>query len=893
MSTTAQSFNPADAVVDESDGRQSITALLAAYAKYSKGKYPNAPANQAPRPYIDGAIVGTSNADLGINDEMVANDGDGVLVIVPAYPGMKAGQRVTLSWNDNWVSSSKVSDTDLGSYLTLRVLGKDVPKGRHTLLYHVFSDNTLELTSATSTTFYRDGQPGVDGAKGRGEDLAAPTVALPGSKVIGPAEASAKVKVTIAPYLSMHESDRIRLFWGDSTVDHLVTKAEVGKPIVIMVDERLITQAGDSSKLPVYYFVTDEVGNESEWSADALVNVQLQATVLQAPVLMDTDGKVNSTGNINISELQADHLLIQINGQFQAGDSVVLNWNGTSSGGQVIPATYGPEVVSKTTTQLTFKAPLNVLTALSGGSTRLTYTVTRNGTATTSQAAFFDIAGVPVGLAPLSLNKDKNLDFWIDADHAVAHALIPVDAALQEEDEVTVIWTGTKSDTSVVQLRSTMFRVTAKKVGKLLPIQLSGKKFVKPFDGGWVDVYYQVKRGNETFYSEKVRYFIGSPAETLAPPFTETPLVNNMLNPDLPEYEYDLQISIPPDAVKPTPCTITLYWETSDGVVYEDEQILQASDGLSPFLMPADLLQVKGDKPVKVWVYYIVEWDDEKVPNKASADLVFTIANTEMMKKLNGKLTIPSTSNGTLDLGKVPQGGLVVEIPHYQGMAIGDKISIKFGETIAKVHTVTEIGKQTATLTPAELALLKGQKDTVMTYEVERYPSGEKFSSQPTHLKLEGELAKYPIIEQFDKYSTFFNLQLNKWTEFDTLHACSMQGHGSVYQSTDKAWLPTWGGVIFAGANATIRFRLKATAKRVSFDIADSSRVPSTVRFYGANNALIGTIKTPAFSNTPAPGYTIYSTNVSFTSPSEPIQWFEFVDGGGDSFVDNIVISDT
>lgn len=893
MSTNAQSFNPADAVVDETDGKEIMTALLAAYEKYGQDKYGKLPADKGPRPFIEGAVVGTSSADLGINDELVSDDGDGVSVIVPPYPGMKAGHTVTVAWNDNWVTSTKVTKQNEGSYLTLRVEGKKVPKGKTTLRYVVSDRFRPLLYSADSTTFYRDGQPGVEGDKGRGQALAAPSVALPTSKVIGPAEASAKVKVTIPPYLSMHEADRIRLFWGNSTVDHVVTKAEVGKPIVIIVDEQMIKQAGDSTKVPVYYYVTDEVGNGSELSEEAFAHVQLRVPVVQAPVLLDAEGKANTTGKIDISELPEDHVVVQINGQFQAGDSVLLNWNGISSTGQAIPITYGPQVLSKASTQLTFQVPLHVFAALSGGRTRLTYTLTRSGTATTSQAAFYEIAGTPADLPAPTLNKDKNLDYQITAEDAVVHVLIPVEAHLQEQDEVIVMWDGTTSDGNSAHLSSKMIRVSAKQVGKLLPIRLRGPQFIKPFDGGWVDIYYAVKRGNYTFYSETARYFVGEPAETLAPPLTEFPLPRNILDPKDPAYEYNVEIFIPPKEVEPTPCTVTLYWETSEGGIYEDDQVLQAGDKPSPFLVPAEHLQVKGDKPVKVWVYYVVEWADDDMPNKASGDLVFTIATAEMLKKLNGELTIPSASNGTLDLSKVPQSGLVVEIPHYQGMAIGDKISIKFGETVAKVHTVTEIGKQTVTLTPAELALLKGQKDTVMTYEVERYPSGENFSSQPTPLKFEGELTKYPMIERFDKYNTYFNLQLNKWTEFETLHACSMQGHGSVYKSTEKSWLPTWGSVIFAGAGATIRFRLKATAKRVSFDIADSSRVPSTVRFYGAGNGLIGTIKTPAFSDTPAAGYTIYSTNVSFTGPHEPIQWFEFVDGGGDTFIDNIVLSDS
>ncbi|MGG5291411.1 hypothetical protein [Pseudomonas shirazensis] len=881
MSTNAQSFNPADAVVDETDGKEIMTALLAAYAKYGQDKYGKLPADKGPRPFIEGAVVGTSSADLGINDELVADDGDGVSVIVPPYPGMKAGHTVTVAWNDDWLTSTKVTKQNEGSYLTLRVEGKKVPKGKATLRYFVFNPLTAVLVSADSTTFYRNGQPGVEGEKGRGQALAAPTVALPTSNVIGPVEASAKVKVTIPPYLSMHEADRIRLFWGNSTVDHVVTKAEVGKPIVIIVDEQMIRQAGDSTKVPVYYYVTDEVGNGSELSEEAFAHVQLRVPVVQAPALLDAEGKANTTGKINISELQSDHVVARINGQFQAGDSVLLNWNGTSSAGQEIPNSYGPEVVSKASTELTFKVPLHVIAALSGGRIRLTYTLTRSGTATTSQAAFYEIAGAPADLPAPTLNKDKNLDYQIKAEDAVVHVLIPVEAHLQEQDEVIVMWDGRTSDGNSAHMSSKMIRVSAKQVGKLLPIRLRGPQFIKPFDGGWVDIYYEVKRGNYTFYSETARYFVGEPAETLAPPLTEFPLPRNILDPDDPSYEYSVEIFIPPKEVEPTPCTVTLYWETSEGGVYEDDQVLQAGDKPSPFLVPAEHLQVKGDKPVKVWVYYVVEWADDDVPNKVSGDLIFTIATAEMLKKLSAELTVPSASKGTLDLGKVPPSGLVLEIPHYSGMAIGDKIHIKFGEDVVKIHTVTTLGKQTVTVTPAEMTVVHGKKDSVMTYEVERHPSGEKFSSQPITLKFEGSLASTTTSENFDSVRKLTWLSIGQPIEFPGLSLKLVSGIANVHRQDGSLWGPYAGqlGNVHAYSDAVVSFSLRSLARSITLTLMRFTTLSGTVRFYDINDSLIGTLdpanQTP-FKTDKSKREVSYFMKLSYTSPGNLISRIEY-----------------
>lgn len=882
-------FNLADVITDDSDGKQNIIASLANFASYLKKQNPGLTVKL--QPFVYGSVLGVTDADLGISDELIEENDDSALVIIPEYPGMKAGDSIRILWGKTWLKTVKVAASDIGSYVVARINGSDVPKGKSSLKFRAVRGTTQTYASPSTITLYRAGQPGVDGVKGVGQELAAPSVTLPASKVIGPGEAKAKVKVTIAPYLSMHAGDKITLFWGDAVVEHVVTKAEVGKPVVILVDEAIIKAVGDSEELSVDYFVTDEVGNESEWSEDAIVHVQLEAKPLpQAPQVLDASGNVNSSGKIDLANLGSDHVPIQISGQFQAGDSIVLNWDGTTHAGQAIPLTYGPETLTKASEQLQFKVPFEVLNALVGGSVSLTYTLTRKGTQTTSKAAFINIEGEPVGLPEPVLNKDKNLDLWIEANHTVIHALIPIEAALKEEDEVVVKWLGTASDGKSVPLSSKMFRITKNRVGKVLPIQLRGDKFLKPFDGGWVDVNYEIKRGGQVFSSETVRYFVGNPAETLPAPFTEPSLAKNFLDPQLPDYEFDMQVLIPPTAPQPTPCTVTLYWATSEGGYYEDEQKLQQGDTVSPFLVPAEHLALNGDSPIKVWAYYVVEWEGK--PSQASADFVFTIATGKMMDKLNGPLNIPSVTNDKLDLGKIPASGLVVEVPHYQDMAVGDKIRVKFGESVVKEVTVSTVGKQTITLTPAEISILAGKKNVVMTYEVERYPSGDKFTSQPVPVQLEGTFAKHPTYENFDTIPPG-GFGINQPCDFPGLVARIDSGRAFCTSTSHPNWRPVRGGQILTDRGAKVSFLLKTPARRITFDIASGNRTPGVVNFYDSDGTLIGSNKTPLYTSRPAAGYTIASTKVSYVSAGKLISRVQYVDGGGLTYIDNFVWSAT
>lgn len=887
MSTTTNTLDNADIVLDDSDGTEEIQDELSGFAALLKNKYPNDATSAPPRPMIYGAVKGLSNVDQGISNELLNENADGLLVIVPVYPGMKKGDRVLLVWGGALAQSKTVDAGDVGKYLSLRVPVDKVPKGESRLRYLLNPDPHILNLSLETTTAFRSGKPGVLGDKGVNEELAFPVVELPASKVVGSAEAKAKVRVHIPPYLNKRHLDCITLFWGDQVVEHVVkVTEEVDKytPVVIEVDESVIKAAGDSAALPVYYFVTDEVGNESEWSKDAFVTVKLQPSEPPvAPVVLDRDGNVNTSGEIDLGDLGADHVVIRVTGQFKAKDSIVLNWSGTTDAGQTIPISYGPQVLDKDSTTQTFNAPLDVLSALAGGSTRLTYTLTRDGVSTQSEAAFINIKGAPVDLPAPVLGVDKNLDYWIGVDHTYVHALVPIEAALLEEDEVILEWVGTASDGSVKTLSSKMVRVTKNRVGKVLAIRLKGSEFLKPFDGGWIDVRYRITRGKQKLKSEVARYYVGEPAETLAPPFTEPELAKNILDPALPAYEYDMQVFVPESSAQPTPCTITLYWETSEGGYYEDEQVLEEGDEVSPFLVPADNLQPKGDKPVQVWVYYRIDWEEK--PARVSEDFVFWIVTADILKKMYPPLNIPSASNGKLNLGAIGASGLVLEVPHYEGMAVGDKITIKLGNATVKEHIVTALGKQEITLKPAELSKLGGLSKAVLTYEIERHPSGEKANGQSLDLTLEGKLQIYPTVEKFETI-TRGALRIGHPLDYPALWVTLNKGTSSIVFS--NGWPPTQGGLVYVHSHAMVFFELKGLAKRVSFDIADSSRVPSSVQFYGADGKLISTVSTLAFSNAPAKGYTIYSKRFSFVTPGAAIKKFLFVDGGGDTFIDNV-----
>lgn len=715
----------ADVINDDSNGRTVIDELLKNYQEFIGRKYPNDSSSDAPRPLIYESLLLNSNEDSGISDELVAEYGDGLLVIVPNYKSMKAHDTVKLMWNGKEVASHKVRPGEENAFLTLQVDPSDVPlPGTGSLYYLVLRANSTFVESPAVKTLYRVGQPGVEGEQGIGEKLTAPRVV---PRTIEPG--SSHARVTIPAYLTMSAEDVIHLYVGHVLITRKVTEAECGQEVSIDVSEATFKLAGDGVAVPVSYYVVDEVGNESEGSHATLVAVKLQASELQAPLLRDKD-RALIEGDASPEIFEGTHLTVHLPGPFRSGDSVVLSWEGCTEDGLEIPFTAGPKPVTDTATPPTFDIPNEALTPLGGGSARVTYRVVRAGQQIASPSTFISFKGMSVAHPPLLAEAE---DDWIDSDLQAIHVVIPTDALLQAEDEIIVEWRGTAADGTVSLKTSKRYRVSAKQVGKQLTIKLAGKDYLMPFDGGFVDVFYQVNRNGRLGYSPRSTYQLGYLSESLPAPVTEPTLTDGILDPECSDYKYNMEIIIPSGAEQPAPCTIELYWSRSDGSFYEDEQVLEPGDEACPFQIPAEELELSDEKPVDVTVYYIVRWKGK--PSRASQDFNFRIATAEMVKKSRYEVTVPAAKSGKLALGDLSDGYLSIEVQPYTNMTAGDKIIIKYAGLASDPHIVTGTGTQIIKLPLWKLLSVEG-KTVLILAEITPQGATEPLHSKPLLLEL-------------------------------------------------------------------------------------------------------------------------------------------------------------
>jgi hypothetical protein len=277
---------------------------------------------------------------------------------------------------------------------------------------------------------------------------------------------------------------------------------------------------------------------------------------------------------------------------------------------------------------LLFTVANSELTKLVGGAGKASYVIERGTLKLTSKDSYVSFTGTPRSGLPAPIVDDAG-DDWIEADRKTVYVIIPQEAGLQAGDEVTVTWRGTRADGSALLQKTKTYRVSSNQQGKPLPRRFSGAAVVKPVDGGFVDIYYSVKRGTVSRDSDRIQIFVGDLQETLAAPATDPALSNAVLNPADDEFKMGVDIDVPTPSDLQPPYKVTVVWSTSAGGYFEDEQDVGANDQLSPFLIPADELKLKGNQPVEVTVYYIISQDGK--PDHASADLVFKIAEPNML----------------------------------------------------------------------------------------------------------------------------------------------------------------------------------------------------------------------------------------------------------------------
>jgi hypothetical protein len=691
-------------VTDDAEGAGDIKAQRVSFDAHLVERYKNEAPSEYPRPMILGARWPIHSADVGIDNAEVWEPDDGVIVIVPFYTGMAKGDKLHVVWGSDFVFKT-VTDADVSNqYVSLVVPSNKVKEGKVDVRYFVQAKKTMGGSEALSV-LVRYGQPGHDG-NGEPTELQAPSITKPANNKVGKDEAESGVEVTVPAYKRMAEFDTISLFWGDEIVSHVVSAGEVGKSIVIKIDKGVILAAGDAAQLPVYYFVSDEVGNESEWSADAFAQVQVTTLTFAPPAIIDSAATGSaSVSTLNLDEWSGDELSFTVPaGQLKVNDKVSLKWKSTTEKGLVETLELGVVDIASEGEAARFSLPKSKVWNLAGGSGRAYYEVLRNGVVSNSQSAHISFIGTLVDtLSALTIEEAENIErgWWLSADEPYINAMIPQSANLKAGDRIEITMRGTAADGSTLLTVPRRINITETQQGKMLRLRLSGSKYLKPLDGGFADIYYTLVRGSGKVESTRQRFYIGDTQETLPAPNLEVDISasNNILNPTLPEYSTGTYVELPDLSQVTAPYSITLVWETSVGGYHEQTQNIKKGEAPTDFQVPETELKLNG-KPVEVTVYYIVSQDNK--PDQASADLKFTIATPDLLiAKLEVNQGRMYLQGGATELWqmvnnvwtyRVPTGS-VRTLRSQQRLPSGGKAPFRYQSSNPSVATVDGLGR--------------------------------------------------------------------------------------------------------------------------------------------------------------------------------------------------------
>lgn len=468
------------------------------------------PVQLATRDYPPPSIVDPKAPEKNYTVALIdLNDikGFDLIIKVDTVKGFKQGDTVKLCWevtDSTGRSSASVVGSEnvvvVGRTLRFKLPHQDLLKlgqGQVCAYYEVYSGTSIQA-SRPSLVHVNGSNAGQTGGSPTGptqsspKPLAAP--AAPGT--VNADDAKKGVVVTVAPYVNMREHDCIYLYWGDEIVEYKVRAQDVGKPLSILVPQATIAAAGASHRLPVAYYVEDEVGNESEWSYETDVNVKLEKDSYPAPSIvdpMDPDNNVVVSA-IDLDRINGTDLVIKVDTPepFATNDTVTLYWVVTNDAGEGSTLPLPAQVISTMGRTLRFTVPYSALAEVGKGHAHAYYEVSRGATLQRSESAFVDIDGAVQALPSPVLSEA--VDDSLEADAKLASVLIPAEAGLRAGDKVQVQWKGLAADGTPLVKLSPWRTVTNNGAGKGLALRFKPSECVKPLDGGQVTLSYTLKR---------------------------------------------------------------------------------------------------------------------------------------------------------------------------------------------------------------------------------------------------------------------------------------------------------------------------------------------------------------------------------------------------------------
>lgn len=669
--------------------------------------------------YIPDAVrpLKTRGAEVGVSGDLINEGSAGLPVVVQAYPNMQVDDVIKVYWSDDLVWTHRVRQGQTGVPLTLNIPPEDIPEGITELYYSVTPTGTdSEEQSARLNVLVRFNYPGEDAANM--DELAAPQVSHTTIELD-----STNVKVTIPAYAKMRRYDRIHLSWSGHVLEHEVKRNEVGRAVVIDIPQDAVNGTSDAN-VEISYYVVDEVGNESaDWSADTVIP-NGQATGLPAPFVIDPQTARNVL-RLRPGEPGSSGLSVEIDPPaqgFALGAQVHVTWTAETAQGVITLVDLGTQVVVRPNRTLVFDLPAEHLQPLWGGRGTASYEVIQGSQVEHSKRTRVNFVGAPLRLPPPQLNGISQ--GYVDADLDPVIVVIPATAQLQANDTVILTWRGKRPDTTLLLEQPAALRISNARAGQDVVFRIDAARALLPLDGGTLEIFYTVTRGNAQLPSETALLDVGETPETLAPPSLDPDPANGVLDPSLPEYAAGVDLVVTLPGTVTVPYDVEIEWSTSSGGVYHDTQSVTDADATSiRFQIPPAQLVGGLTQTEDVTAYYRIVRPAQ--PDQISYDLDLVLGEQPQLD-----LALPTVNElqqSTLDPSTLAHGATVT-IPASAGLAAGDKVVVYWdgdhANSVTEVHDSVARGEEGQSRTlPIDLTYVLASEngEVDVQYEIIRF----------------------------------------------------------------------------------------------------------------------------------------------------------------------------
>ncbi|MGF6287693.1 YncE family protein [Pseudomonas silensiensis] len=721
---------------------------------------------------IPGRTGPTPTGEWGINIAAALDNfpRQGLQCQAGPWGNMDVGDKLVIFWSaGNQVLQETVDQKEKGTELTMFIPAARIADGVHDVSYSVTRLGGTTEPSEAMKVFVKLNRPGGQDQNGDTPGHSELHMTIPKEILDGGIDkdnVADGVPITIQPYPHMAAGDVIQVTWGGKFVlSEPLTEAQVkdpaNNPIVVLVDEATIRDAGDSdsSGLAVAFEVYDVVDNRSEdWSAEQRVVVGVDKTRLTAPILKEAQNNVLDVDKLGDADGTVQILAIDNN--FKLGDIIFVRVRGTPVEGAPVDLEIQGEPLDNVPSIHERKVPNAVLKQLAKTQVVFSYRLKKaDGSADLqSKGQFIRFIGEIQRLkAPIAEDAQQGA---IDPELPRTRIEIPFDKSFAAGQAIKLFWLGTRPDFGTYLPDLPLHPITKGEIeaGESLFITVAGEHLT-PIKGGTLELYYQLliedtllatfNRVNATHAIRESLHLaplqVGEPRLELPEPKVEG-VVDGVLPPDRPGTTLTVEYL---NTVKDD--VVTYEWVGSKtGTASDWVKLSSFTAGQPvPFNIKAEL--IKGNEGGTVAASYSIK--------RAAGGTSFSNALTfSVGAALELKPASVKEANGTSLNPVDAQKTLTILVPHYTGMLGTDKLSATWAGTPGDgSHTsvpveVGTVGIRDIPIPNSVVAFNLGKPVTV-TYTVTRngtpQPPSEALSLAVQPIQNQDGSLTTPIIDGF------------------------------------------------------------------------------------------------------------------------------------------------